>query len=70
MCWLRFVIVRGSRKEGVLDKDLAGLALVALPVGLVVLLSVQVVEVTIERTLRLHFFLPGMNSMDEEDIVV
>ena len=40
------MIVRGSRTEGVLDKDKAALALVALPVGLVVLLSVQVVEVT------------------------
>jgi hypothetical protein len=47
LCWLRIVVMRGSRAEGVLDEGKAGLALVTLPVGLVVLLSVQVVEVTI-----------------------
>ena len=47
--------MRGSRAEGVLDKGKVGLALVALPVGLVVLLSVQMVEVTIVEDVSAAF---------------
>ena len=55
--------MRGSRTEGVLDKDQAGLALVALPVGLVFLLSVKVVEVTIVEDVAAAF-LSARNKLD------
>ena len=44
--------MRGSRAEGVLDKGKAGLAL---PVGLVDLLPVQMVEVTIVEDVAAAF---------------
>ena len=43
-------------------------ALVALPIGPLVLLSDQVVEMTIVQDVRLPFFLPGKNSMVEVDM--